>query len=225
MTLKELSAYVTGTKKKERMTKSDLLNSRSLVIEKGEHGNGTAYVYQNGYILYKEYRFYTIFHISDVLGKNALYETANEGVSPSSTRTINADYLENLEWIIPIAMWGNARIIHNLNNRELDHRDFRYCGMPEDWSEVASPADETSDLEQIEDADEAAKIVEEIKIRIVPTQWKVFVGKVVHELTDEELGTILNISHQAVNKRYKKAIKRIERAKDDVLNPKDKTEE
>lgn len=223
MTLKELSAQVTGTKKKDGMSRSELLNSGSPAIAIGSHNNGSVSVFQNGYILYSECHYFTVFHISEVCGKNAQYNTVDKDVPYSDARIIGADYLENLEWILPITMWGNGRIIHNLNVRENDHRDFRYSGVPEDWDDIACVY-EDSPYEEVEDADEAQHAIDEIKIRIVPTQWSVFVGKVVDGLSEEQLATTLNISQQAVSKRYKKAISNIRRVKRDLPNKENKDE-
>ena len=223
MTLKELAAKVTGEKWNKTPKVTDLIASGSPVIASGEHNDGNITVFENGYILYTEDDHLTIFHISDIYGKDTVYHTLNDSIIPENTRRINADVFYDLDWKISAVMHGNWRVLHNCNVYQNNLVEYHYSGLPEDYVDRLCYTPDYLTDEPVEE-DHFSKAIEAVKVRIVPTQWDVYIGIVVQDLTEEQLAVKLNISQQAVCKRYRKAIKNIEKNRKDVLLKIDKGE-
>lgn len=218
MTLKELASLV-SKKRKHTPNARELRASDEPIIVEGKHSTGTATVYQSGYVLYTEDKHHTVFHISEIIEKRTRYLTSHSDVVPEQSRIIDGEYFQDLDWIIPVVMLGNKRIIHNIIAQQEKRVDYHYSRLieePMDLSylpEYLSP--ETELLEH------KRGMVDEVRDRIVPTQWIVYVGVVGHRMTEKQLAVHLNITQQAVCKRLLKARKNISKVKTEVQKKND----
>ena len=222
MTLKELAALVTGEKLDHTVRASELLKMNSLVIAKGIHDTGEVTVFQNGYILYTEDNHLTVFHLSDVLGKTVYYKTTHSKIIPEEQRQLEISFFEDLDWLIRIVMYGNGKIVHNCNSILDQKIEFRFAVMPDNHIDMVYIPEYLTD--EADNREQQKQLIEAVKVRIVPTQWLVFVNKAGFGMTEAQLGKKLNISQQAVGKRYRKALKNIAKAKEEVKRFSDKME-
>lgn len=209
MTLKELTAQVTGKKKPQAMHYSTLLANRIPVIASSEHDNGSVTAFVNGYIVYTEDNYVTVFHVSEITGKNKRVsdERANHGTDKKRI----SDILEDLDWRIGAVMKGNSRITSNREAYQAELVQYHYSEIPEEVTHTGVFYDRMSDTDEL--TEHIRKVVEEVKKEIRPTQWVVYVGIAVNKMTQDEMATKLNISQQAVGKRYKNALRNVSRAK------------
>lgn len=203
MTLQELFTQVKGKKQKSKPKLKTLFNGKHKIIAEGQHDNGIVKVYDNGYIFYSEDNHFTIFHICDVYGKREEYSTGDEMAVPKDTRVIEGDFFYDKDWLFRVVMEGNSRIQHNHNIQQNRIIEFRYSGVAEDLQELCFIP------EYLTDDDSFRVSLDEIKEHVSPDLWVVYVSIKAYGITEAAIAHDLNITQQAVSKRYRKACRTI----------------
>ena len=210
MTLRELTAQVTGKKKPKALHYSTLLASGVPVVASSEHDNGSVTAFANGYIVYTEDDYVTVFHVSEITGKNKrVPDDERDNLGQDKKRI--ADILEDLDWRIGAVMKGNSRITSNREAYQAEMVQYHYSEIPEEVTHIGAYYDLSTDADELSAS--VRKVVEEIKKEIRPTQWVVYVGIAVNKMTQDEMASHLKISQQAVGKRYKNALRNVSLAK------------
>ena len=203
MTLQELFTQVKGKKQKSKPKIKTLNNGKHKIIAEGRHDNGIVKVYDNGYIFYSEDDHFTVFHISDVYGKREEYSSDDKMAIPRETRVIEGDFFNEQDWLFRVVMEGNARIQHNHNIQQNRFVEFRYSGIAEDLEELCYIP------EYLTDDDSFRVNLDDIKEHVSPDLWVVYVSIKAFGITEAAIARDLNITQQAVSKRYRKACRTI----------------
>jgi len=222
MTLKELYSQVRGRKGKGQLGKYQLLarHERQLAKYVTTMGEGTIKVsirvFESGYVLYEEDEKFTVFHLSEIVGKCTEYDTTDGSLVSRKQRTVPAEAFMSSEWYLKILLDGNDRIMHNREKVEADHTEFSYSGISEDMAQLGTTDDYLKEIIKEIDHQKMLEIFEVVKNSMKPIKWEIFVKIMGDGKTQVEIAPLFGMTQQAVSRHYVDAKKIVEALRDEL---------
>ena len=222
MTLKELYSQIRGRKSKGQLGKYQLLarHERQLAKYVTTMGEGTIKVsirvFESGYVLYEEDEKFTVFHLSEIVGKCTEYDTTDGSLVSRKQRTVPAEAFMSSEWYLKILLDGNDRIMHNREKVAADHTEFSYSGISEDMAQLGITEDFLQKIIKEIDHQKMLDVLEVVKNSMKSNKWEVFVKIKGEGKTQAEIAPLFGKTQQAVSRDYVDAKKIIEALRDEL---------
>ena len=161
-------------------------------------------VYDSGYVIYYKGKRVTVFPLHDITG-DYLYPTVDKRKRPDMY--IREEDLLSLPWYLGIILKAEDRIEQSIN-----HSKANYIQLP--MGMIQSMA-ESTDLDALEilllkeQLLENAEMVKKALQYVTEAQYEVLVDYFFRNMNQFEIAEDLNITQQAVNDRYQRAIIRM----------------
>lgn len=224
MTLKELYSLVNGEKTDGRISFGELMNRQEDVLVKdiltSNSVISTLTVFRNGYVLYQEDKRRTIFHISEVVGKDFIYGTSLMDVPDIEERRITKEELLASDWKTALYMVGNERIEENRGKTESYHIAFRFDDTLDETREkyLSYTPDFNKAFEKTLELQRIKEVIDLVRSKLTEAEWNTYFNVEVLGMHQDDIARKEGISQQAVSKRYLKACRTIERYRDEFID-------
>lgn len=131
MNFEELLRIVPSTEE-GKMPKASSLSESPVILTK-EYGRAVITVHENGYYTFQENGHVTVYAVD----RCANYVDPSD----SSGKKIDAEKVKDLDWYLPLAMFGFSRIEHIINSNTREHEPFSLNNDGSDYS-GSSPSTE-----------------------------------------------------------------------------------
>lgn len=125
LTLKELKKIVKVADTEKRIPTAKSLMEKDIVVKEVINAETDITVYENGYVLYREYGKTTIFPL------HACGQYEYQGVAGASN-VLEEDFFDNENWYIRLIMEAEDRMEFNQSKIRSNHGIFSYSDLPAD---------------------------------------------------------------------------------------------
>ena len=222
MTLKELVSRVNGVKDEGQVPKAATLQLRGeeVLVREVSTVSGIETiitVYESGMVLYQEVDRSTVFHISDAINGEFIYDTTDENISSEKSRTVNVSDYMDADWRVRLIMYGNDRITHNRLKTDSDHIEYHFSGIADDIPDLGYTPNLLSGFEKVLNLAREQHIIDRAKRKMTDSQWNIYFHIEALGMNQHEVARLLGISPQYVNRAYKRACKLIRDARQELL--------
>ena len=224
MTLKELYSLVEGEKKEGKHTCKELQNSNLKIIVREILSSSSPIsvltVYENGLVLFQEDKRYTVFHISDVVSKDVIYDSGLYEMPDIEERRVSKDELLNYDWKVALYMEGSERIANNRDKTECYHILFSFDSTNDETREkyLGYTPNLNAAFEKTLELQRYKEVIDMVRSKLSDAEWNTYFNVEVLGMHQDDLAKQEGISQQAISKRYLKACRLIEKYREEFRN-------